>query len=259
MRSGSVNPAARAICSTDDLSGKGWTVKGIFACGLIVVAVLMPGALPAADAFASGGPNVHGREEQANPHDAIERVRARLHLRTKGLIADLIDNPEDAPAIPKELTPFVRSNEIPAYVDAADLEETGRLDYILVVTNEDSGDRTMRIISRAASGALNVVLSRDDLTGCDECGGTSGGTTISVGKGAIEFQNATGSAGGGGEVTCLFRYSKASEQWLLVDRMEFGWDVDTTNETTDTSFIQKTAKDFGVVSLASADIFDRCG
>jgi hypothetical protein len=230
-------------------------MKGIVVSGLVIAFALLVSVLPAANVLASDEPQANSHDEQANPHDEIERIRARRHLRTNGMGSNSTEN---ALAIPKELTPFVHGDEIPVYVDTADLEETGRLDYVLVVGTEDSEDKTMRIISRAASGALSVALSRGDVILCDGCGGMDEGRSIGVGKGAIEIQNTSGSASSGDQITCLFRYSKASQQWLLIDRIVFGWSVNTPEGTSETSVQHETAKDFGVVSLAGADISDRC-
>lgn len=219
-------------------------MKGAVVIWPFIAIAILVGIWPAANALASN-------ESQTDPHAELERARARRHLRTNGIGPN---SAEYAVAVPGELAPFVRSDEIPLYIGTADLEKTGRLDYVLVVGTEDSGDKTMRIISRAASGALSVILSRNDVIVCDECGGMDRGASIGLGKGAIELSNASGDAYGGHETLCLFRYSRTSNQWLLVDSIDFEY----SENGADTSVLHQTAKDFGAVSLADARLSDHC-
>ncbi|AIF45962.1 hypothetical protein [Dyella japonica] len=202
-----------------------------------------------------GGLDLLGGVKVEDPHDNLERIRASRHLVT---MAVMKNDRAHAVDIPTELVPFMSATEIPVYINKADLEETGRQDYVLVVGAEDSEDKILRVISRDASGTLKLVLSRSDVLMCDGCGGMDEGSSIGLGKGTIEIRNIQGSASGGIDVTCLFRYSKTSRLWLLVDQATFLWSTDVPQGESQTSVQHKTAKDFGAVSLAGPKLFEHC-
>lgn len=218
------------------------------AVGLVIAVTLLVGVSPTGKVAASGGP-------QGNPLGELERLRAARHLDTSGVGESV---PEHAVEVPAELSPFVHGDEIPVYVSSADLEETGRQDYVLVVGTEGSEDKTLRIISRDSSGSLKIVLSRDGALMCDGCGGMHEGSSIGLGKGTIELDNTSGDASGGGEVNCLFRYSKASKKWMLVDATEFYASHAMPGGKAEFFVKHQTAKDLGTVSLADDKVPELC-
>lgn len=223
-------------------------MKSAVVVGLILSVTLSVGVLPAAKVAASDGP-------QEDPLSGLERIRAGRHLDTSGVGQNA---PEHAVEVPAELSPFVHGEEIPVYVSSADLEETGRQDYVLVVGTEGSEDKTLRIISRDAPGSLKLVLSRDGVLMCDGCGGTHEGSSIGLGKGTIELDNTSGDAYSGGEVNCLFRYSKRSKKWLLVDMTVFQASHSVPGGKAEVFVKRQTARDFGTVSLADDKVTELC-
>ncbi len=157
---------------------------------------------------------------------------------------------------PAELVPFIEKGTRLLDFASADLNGDNLSDYVFILekpySEEEDGQRPLKIAVRDIAGKLNVVKANDKMVMCSECGGMMGdpfeGIQAERNTFSVSFY------GGGVERWSLmyeFKYSRRDKTWqlTLVDTSSFPFDNQDATKTKQF----RPPKDYGKIDIAEFD------
>ena len=169
---------------------------------------------------------------------------------------------QEAVRVPADVKPFVEKNRIPVALETGDLNNDGRKDIILIISDvvaedaryeEGAGERSLLILVRDANGSLSIAGRNDLVAMCKNCGGAFGDPFAGV---AIRGTRFTVSNYGGSNsrwaYDYTFDYSRRDRTWQLVRVEETNFHA-LDPKRTEKRHIYTPPKDFGLITFADFD------
>src|SRR5688572_25581718 len=133
---------------------------------------------------------------------------------------------QDAVNIPDEVKPFVGKAKIPIALESGDLNDDGRKDFILVLSDvlskdasheEVARERAVLIFVREANGSLSLAARNDLVAFCKNCGGAFGDPFEGVVIRGTRFTVMNyGGSNDRWSYSYTFNYSRRDKTWQLV-------------------------------------------
>lgn len=160
---------------------------------------------------------------------------------------------EDTPA---ELVPFVEKGTRLLDFDSADLNGDNLSDYVFILekpySEEEVGQRPLKIAVRDAEGKLHVVKVNDKIIECSECGGMMGDPFMGI----QAKRNAFSVSFNGGSnwrwgSTYEFKYSRRDKTWQLTLIESTSYHVADPENAENRKF--RPPKDYGKIDIAEFD------
>lgn len=169
---------------------------------------------------------------------------------------------QDEVKMPDEVKRFVEKDRIPIALETGDLNNDGRKDYILVISDvvnadapyeEGAGERSVLILVREANGSFTMAGRNDLVAMCKNCGGAFGDPFAGI---AIRGTRFTVSNYGGSNsrwaYDYTFNYSRRDKTWQLVRVEETNFHA-LDPKRTEKRHIYIPPKDFGLITFADFD------
>ena len=164
--------------------------------------------------------------------------------------------------IPDEVKQFVDSKRSPIALETGDLNNDGRKDFILVISDvvaqdapyeEGAGTRSVLILVRESNDSLTLAARNDLVAYCKTCGGVFGdpfaGVTI---RGTRFTVSNYGGSNSRWSYDYTFDYSRRDRTWQLV-RVEESTFHALDPKRTERKHIYTSPKHFGLLTFAEFD------
>jgi hypothetical protein len=160
--------------------------------------------------------------------------------------------------IPADVKAFVEPGATALWLESADLNGDGTLDFILVTENvmkaesdDARDDRQLLILVRGADGKLTLAKRNEKVVYCRSCGGAFGDpfAGVEVKRGGFTVKNYGGSSWRWSE-SYEFKYSSRDRTWQLVRVVQENFNA---LEPKKIKTKIRTPKNFGKIDLADFD------
>jgi hypothetical protein len=199
-------------------------------------------------------PQLNHQQSLPSPHQgwALQARVSCEHLRRY----DLSSVSEFAPKQLAEFGPFIPDGQRLVDLQCGNIKGDGSTTYLLVTRSEyEIG--TLSLVTRQSDGSLKLEASNKTVIQSAMGAGIAGGYDgITLKSRAFTIKNSFGGGGIGAKYGCTFKYSRASNKWILDSAVEEDYDE---ADTPHTHASMQTAG--GVLEKITFDEFDgtKCG
>jgi hypothetical protein len=161
-----------------------------------------------------------------------------------------------AEGTPAELVPFVEKGTRLLDFASADLNGDNLSDYVFILekpySEEEVGQRPLKIAVRDADGKLHVVKVNDKIIECSECGGMMGDPLVGINarQNTFTIEHYGGSNWRWGSIY-EFKYSRRDKTWQLTLIESLSHHVFDAEHAKIKKF--RPPKDYGKIDIAEFD------